>query len=318
MTVLFRVAAGPRIGFGHLVRCRSLARALGVAPRVSIRGSAATRRTAAALGWQVAEVGPRRLGGERPAVLVVDDPSAAAAAPWVRAARRLAIPVASLHDVGQAPVASQLSIDGSVGRTAACGTMAALRGPRFAVLDPAVAAARRRRPRTTPPSVLIALGGGAHARRGLPPLIRALVAAVPQLEVRIAAGFTVAAKRCLPAGRLVAAPAGLAPELARATVAIVAGGVTAYEACAVGVPAVVAAVVPAQQATVAALARAGAIVAGGTFRSAADARRLAGATARLLADATRRRALARRGRRLVDGRGAARVANALRRVADAA
>jgi len=43
MTVVFRVAAGPRLGFGHLVRCRSLARALGVTPRVWLRGSAATR-----------------------------------------------------------------------------------------------------------------------------------------------------------------------------------------------------------------------------------------------------------------------------------
>ena len=34
LRVLFRAAAGPRRGFGHLVRCRSLARALGVRPLV--------------------------------------------------------------------------------------------------------------------------------------------------------------------------------------------------------------------------------------------------------------------------------------------
>ena len=53
MTVVFRVAAGPRLGFGHLVRCRSLARALSVTPRVWLRGSAATRAAARALGCQV-------------------------------------------------------------------------------------------------------------------------------------------------------------------------------------------------------------------------------------------------------------------------
>lgn len=319
MTVLFRVAAGPRVGFGHLVRCRSLARALGVAPRVVIRGNATTRRRAASLGWQVVAGQASRLAVDRPALLVIDDPSAAAAAVWLRAARRLAIPVASLHDVGLAPVASQLSIDGSAGRTAACGTIAALRGPRFAVLDPAVAAVRRRRGRTaSAPSVLVALGGGSHARRGITALVRALTAAAPGLEVRVAAGFTATSRHRLPAGRFVFAPAGLATELARATVAVVGGGVTAYEACALGVPAVVTAVVPAQQPTVAALARAGAVVAGGRFRSAGDARRLAGAIVRLLDDEARRRALARRGRRLVDGRGALRVAAALRRMAHAA
>ena len=47
VAVVFRVAAGPRLGFGHLVRCRAIARALGVEPRVSIRGTAATRRAGA-------------------------------------------------------------------------------------------------------------------------------------------------------------------------------------------------------------------------------------------------------------------------------
>ena len=53
MTVVFHVAAGPRLGFGHLVRCRSLARALGVTPRAWVRGSAATRASARAMGGEV-------------------------------------------------------------------------------------------------------------------------------------------------------------------------------------------------------------------------------------------------------------------------
>ena len=79
VAVVFRIAAGPRLGFGHLIRCRAIARALGVMPRVSIRGTAATRRAGAALGLRVLDGGPGLLDRETPQVLVVDDPSAKAA-----------------------------------------------------------------------------------------------------------------------------------------------------------------------------------------------------------------------------------------------
>ena len=319
MTVVFRVAAGPRIGFGHLVRCRSLARALGVEPRVSIRGTAATRRRAAQLGWCV--LGSRRLdlGTWKASVLVVDDPSQGAASAWVATAHRLRVPVMSIHDVGVAPVPAQISIDGSVGRTADCGTMRALRGPRFAVLDPAVVRHRRAaRHLTQRPRVLVALGGGFHALRAVVPLVATLVHAHPGVEVRVAAGFATTRRPLVTGCRVVSAPGGLAGELAQATVAVVAGGVTLYEACALGVPVVATAVAPSQRPTVAAMTRAGAAWSGGSLRNARDARRLARATAALLADATARRALGRRGRQLVDGRGVWRVAAAVRRLADAA
>src|SRR5436190_24313850 len=95
--VLFGLAAGPRIGFGHLVRCRSLSRALGVPPLVALRGTAATRRRAAAAGWQIVDVRTDRdLLALGPGLLVIDDPSAAAARQWVQRARRAGIPVASI------------------------------------------------------------------------------------------------------------------------------------------------------------------------------------------------------------------------------
>jgi len=50
---LLRLAAGPRIGFGHLMPCRALAgalaQALAVRPIVSIRGGVASRIRALAL-----------------------------------------------------------------------------------------------------------------------------------------------------------------------------------------------------------------------------------------------------------------------------
>ena len=100
MRVLFRAAAGPTVGFGHLVRCRSIARALGVIPTVSLRGSRETASTASMRGFEVRKGGVALLRGtSRPDVLVIDDPMAQHAERWVRRAREARVPVDTLHDV---------------------------------------------------------------------------------------------------------------------------------------------------------------------------------------------------------------------------
>ena len=71
---VFRVAAGPRIGFGHLLRARALSRAFGQArPVVSVRGGRAARATARALGCELLTSRMDHL--EQAQVLIVDDPS---------------------------------------------------------------------------------------------------------------------------------------------------------------------------------------------------------------------------------------------------
>jgi spore coat polysaccharide biosynthesis predicted glycosyltransferase SpsG len=96
-------------------------------------------------------------------------------------------------------------------------------------------------------------------------------------------------------------------------VAVVAGGVTLYEACALGVPAVALAVVPAQRAAIRAFARRGAVL---DARSSSPSRNVADIAAaqvvRLVEEPERRLALARRARTLVDGKGAVRVAGRIR------
>ncbi len=313
VAVVFRIAAGPRLGFGHLVRCRAIARALGVVPRVSIRGTAATRRAAARLGMRVLAGGPRLLGRERPQVLVVDDPSAADARRWVSAARRRGIPVASIDDAGLSRVPADVVIDGSV-RTAPSADATRLFGPRYAVIDPRLAAPGAGR-RARAGHVVVAVGGGAHVFSLVPAVVAALARRVPGLDIQVAAGFTARQQRpALPAGRWLR-PGDLRRALSRAHLAIVAGGLTAYEACALGVPAVAVSVVPAQQPTVRALARRGAAVDGGPLGSTAAAGRVAARASRLLASPAAQRRLAANGRRLVDGRGARRVAVALRALA---
>jgi spore coat polysaccharide biosynthesis predicted glycosyltransferase SpsG len=160
---------------------------------------------------------------------------------------------------------------------------------------------------------VIALGGGSRvnlARRiGLE-----LRRRCPGVHVVVAAGFG-GATGVSDGLTWIGPRRSLAPVLAAAEVAIVAGGITLYEAAALGVPAVAVAIVPAQRATVNAFARAEAALAV-TSQGRADA--IAAKAALLLRDRAHASALAGRARRLVDGRGTARVANVLRRLAEEA
>ena len=107
--------------------------------------------------------------------------------------------------------------------------------------------------------------------------------------------------------RLVA-PLTLAGALSGATVYAGAAGTTAIQAACLGIPAVITAVVPNQEAQAAALAAGGCAV-------VTDATGLARACLQLLDDPERCDVMAVHGRALVDGRGAARVAEAVRNLA---
>ena len=120
--------------------------------------------------------------------------------------------------------------------------------------------------------------------------------------------------------RLLESPSWLRSELARVDVAVLAGGVTLYEAALLGVPSVALAVVPAQMPTIRAFERVGASIAAGCLpsrdRAAAERTRAKAvqAVSALLADEEKRRAMAVQGQQQVDGRGALRVAAALKRL----
>jgi hypothetical protein len=117
--------------------------------------------------------------------------------------------------------------------------------------------------------------------------------------------------------RWIGPQATLVPFFERAGVVVVAGGVTLYEAAALGIAAVALAVVPAQRAAVVGFADAGAAVdaqvtlgAGRSFTPRAAAR-VASLVVELLESPALRRRIGRAGKALVDGKGLARVANAL-------
>lgn len=316
--ILFRAAAGPRLGFGHLVRCRSLARALGTPSWVSLRATDRTRAAAVRLGIDLAEHTGILDGGAPPDVLVVDDPSAEHAEVWVNRARRRGVPVATIHDLGLGHVESDLTIDGSMRpRRSKGGRYGALRGPAYAILDPGVLRWREARGRTVACGrVFVALGGGAHVFGLAARLSEAIARIAPHVDLRIATGFAdVSRLPELRHGRWVAAPDGLGEELARASVAVLAGGVTLYEACAIGVPAVALALTPAQGLTVRALASECAVIDGGFAAHAGCAARVAAQAGHVLGDARARRRLSATARAVVDGLGVFRVADRLRDLA---
>jgi len=326
--VAFRVAASPRIGFGHLVRAIHLANALGVPPRVSIRGTAVATETARRLGVEVLPASRDDVVHPDLRLLVIDDPSLVAATPWLRAARRAGVPVASLHDLGIAPLASDLAIDGSLGARRIHGLgvdAAACRlGAAYAVLGPVAAAPRRPRERvpSEPPTMLVGLGGGQQAGSGrsIARNLRAELDRLPGLSrVRVLLSLGLDSSGAsgsagLPAGIEVIPPARFREALAQATVAVVAGGTTLYEACALGTPAVAVPVVPGQATTVRRFVRAG-LAAG--VRGAAGVgteawgRAAAAVALDMLADASRRGEMSRRGPLAIDGQGAVRVARAI-------
>src|SRR5207245_5728895 len=152
-------------------------------------------------------------------------------------------PSASVHDGGRMSDA-ELTIDGSLFQASKAGRTVrprhVLKGTRFYIVDARVAAARRRwrpRPRSSPPSVVVALGGGLHVRRVAARLVTAIAEASPDADILVAAGFTAGPRPRLCRGRWLTAN-GLIAALRRSHAAVVAGGVTLYGACALGVPAV--------------------------------------------------------------------------------
>jgi len=312
LRILFRAPAGPRRGYGHLVRCRSLARALGVRPLLALRGGPRVVETALALGCDVVRGGAARvLSRLQPDVLIVDDPVAANARRWIHTARRLGCLVVSIHDLGLGCLDADLVIDGSITRNAQARQGRTLAGPKYAVLDPVNADCDVNDRARDPYSVLIALGGGPRAELAHD-IAEAIVDAHPHARVRIAGGFNHLTRREGAQIAWIGPARSLHDEMTRAGVAVVGGGVSLYEACAHGVAAVGVPVVDAQRPTVAAFVERGA--ARGVV-GRVTARSVAAQCAELLTDEAMRRQVARIGRKLIDGRGAFRAAAAVTQMA---
>ena len=325
--VLFRVDATADLGFGHLQRCLSLAAALRHAgARCSFAlgltsGEAIGRvererfqwqRISHSQPWSVAEARHLRTALAGADAIVID--SRLKAAGYVSEVGTAGAYVVAIEDRPRVRSAADLlvcALDRQ--QKAAVAHHGSLLGPRFALLRSEFRDPARRNPARAPHNVVIALGG-ADRLRLMPRLIRALDQLPAPFRITAVVGpFFSTHRRDLPtsrkrAVRFVHAPTRVSHLFAAADVAISGAGQTLYELAATGTPTVAIKVARDQARQLRAFTRGGVVLSAGDGGADTVIVRVLRHTQKLLADARLRTTLSRRGPRLVDGRGADRVA----------
>jgi len=315
--LLLRCDASPTLGLGHAARAVALAEEIG--SRLAVEPVVLGRPTDT-LRWFL------ELNGLPLEPLDGDGYCGAAVAGYARAG---AVVVSDSYDLREDDLAAvaatgarhlvvddfasltrydcDVLVNPNVGASASAyvGARHVLAGPRYALLRAAVRrAAASTRLRPAGDRLLVSLGGGlwGETERGL---VEAIIDALPAArETRV-----VGRDLDLARGELVAA-ASLPEQLEWADAALLAGGVTRYEAAACGLPAALVAVVEHQELVAQRFADAGAALYLG------PAERLAPAAAaesleRLLRDVDLRRRVSSAARSLVDARGASYAVDAL-------
>lgn len=310
--------AGPGIGTGHVMRCITLGVALrgtGVAAVLvshALPGPLAAR--ARGLGIELFERASglevpaitESLGSDRPRLVVLDRYGMSRA--FLEALDATGTPSFVIDDNRESPILRPLAIlnqnlhanpamyadvDPSVIR---------LLGPRFALVRPEVV---RRRDQVGPDEragIAVALGGADTL--GLTPTVVDALKNLNRGPVMAAGGLLNSTNDRAEA---ISNPDQLAAALARSAVAVVGAGTTVWEAACLGVPAV-ALVVADNQAAMAEACDQGGIAVVIDARNGLDVHSVAASVAQLLDDASRRSAMGARGRSLIDGQGADRVA----------
>jgi UDP-2,4-diacetamido-2,4,6-trideoxy-beta-L-altropyranose hydrolase len=318
---LLAADCGSGVGLGHLERMLALADVLAPDLETSIlipQGDASLQRRVADRGHRAIEAPGST--AERVDAVTSDRSFAVVVLDGyvfdVELQRRIraGAPLTVVDDL-QIPCDCDLAINPSPGGETLrpAGAAAFLGGAAYALIRDLFAGVRERplEHGRDPRTVLVSTG--ATDLDGIGTLVtRRLLDRDRAVEVVRVVGPDTGADTALPQPRehLLVAPSDLAGALAAATVYVGAAGTTAVQAACIGTPAVVTAAVANQMAQAAALAVAGCAI-------VADASELAGACLALLDDPLRLAAMSAAGRALVDGRGATRVAQAVRQLVTA-
>jgi UDP-2,4-diacetamido-2,4,6-trideoxy-beta-L-altropyranose hydrolase len=317
---LLAADCGRGVGLGHLERMLALADALRPDVSVSLvlpEGDPALRRRVEDRGHHMIEApgeAPIRVealvASTQPIDILVLDGYVFDAD--LQSRLREHAPLIVVDDLGL-PADCDLAVNPSPGgeRLRPDGATAFLGGAAYALIRAAFVEARETVSRSGRASRTVLVSTGATDLDGIAGRVSAELlesdAAVEVLKV-VGPDAQGVAGSDQPRLHLLAAPASLAEVLARATVYVGAAGTTAVQAACVGIPAVINDAVANQSAQAAALAGAGCAV-------VVDSDDLAPQCLKLLDDPARCDAMSGRGRSLIDGRGALRVADAVRRLA---
>jgi len=325
--IALRADGGPSAGLGHVRR--ALALAAGLAPwadcRLLLHGDAPAVATLVQRAGVPCLPVSGEPGGTLTAVralkasgLVVD--SYAVSVSELEALMECVRLLVVIDDSGRFPVPGHVVVNPAPGLDPPERREGAryLLGPRFALLAHEFAMPPVRSWRESVERVLLVLGGATRASL-MAALALAVRRAVPAATLDVVVGpagdtpaAVTAALERIGGVTLHAAPESIRPLMLDEDLAVSAGGVTLAELAAAATPTVGICLAPNQQPNLAGLARDGALLLGGVAEGPGFPEALEGALASLAADAGRRRALGERARQLVDGRGAARVASAMR------
>jgi len=325
--VLFWVSGSPQVGFGHLRRSWTLAQALKhqgaeVLFFVTSAQAAAVLRPSG-LRVRVARttrafIATLRAASEKSNVqCVVDDP--AAGTTFFKRLMEVA-PVWCVDDTAKrffpvtAVVNGTAAIEKAEFRLLPQTRLFA--GSRYILLRQAFAARKRRRFDGPVKRVLILSGGGSS--RGLVrmtlPVVRTLlreamidVVAGPMSDISGFSGIKMV--------QVYRSPKQMDKLMRKADIAISAGGQTLYELAAVQTPTIGVRVASNQRLNLKGLSQAGALIDAGSVATRSFSNRLVRALRQLSGSAVHRQKLAKNARRMVDGRGALRLAQAMRAAA---
>ncbi|MDZ7268730.1 MAG: UDP-2,4-diacetamido-2,4,6-trideoxy-beta-L-altropyranose hydrolase [candidate division KSB1 bacterium] len=328
--IIFRTDGSHTLGVGHVYRCLALAEAL---HRRGCQACFAVTVTPAAIQALIRQHGHQvevLAGGapeltqlaalsERLGTRLICVDSYAADAAYFRALQAAGWRTVCIDDFAGFPIAAGMVINhnayaAELRYDVPAGARLRL-GPRYALLRRQFRETRLAAlPPATPPYVLVLIGGSDPQQWSLR-LARSLLAALPAaVHLVVVAGPATTSlpelqhwSRAHPRLRVLHRPPDLPAVMAGASLAISGAGVTTYELACLGVPSLLLIVADNQRQNAAALGRLGIAQVLG-WHEDLQAEEIAARAAVLLENGSERQELAARGRRLVDGAGAERVA----------
>ena len=332
--IAFVTDGGPAIGLGHLSRCAALCRAaVADGARASLLVPDPTPFTSPLRGvpaeiiqsaWLDDPVGLREmLDGLTPDIIVVD--SYAATAGFLAALRAMA-QVVAIDDMADRPLPVDVVVNGGAGAEqliyARRPDTVYLLGPAYALLDPSFAGAPSRAPGDRVRRVLVSLGGAwqqSVVLTALAAVDRALDGCLVDLVISPFGTDALDLDDVVRSARnrvvVHRGHFGLRDLMLDADIAVSAAGVTLLELAATGTPMVAITLADNQQPNYDAFTRARVALGAGGAADSDMPGAIETCVRRLAANGGLRTAMSERGRALVDGQGAQRVARLIGREA---